>query len=173
MAVLVGNDTYKRWVIDPEEGEIVFVVAGKSMTPEEYVEAREKDPELVLEDLTIAPNEDARKIMVTFRPLRAGDKYAIQDLSNDTGQVAAGSGRRQQIKRAVVGWDFDVPWSEAVLDNLDVSVEAQIFAWISWGVEPPEQDPETGRRIIPPTEEGTKEPEKKQPAASSSPKTKT
>jgi hypothetical protein len=172
MAVLVGNETYTRFVFDPEDGEVVWLVKGEHMTSEEFAVASAADAELRPEGAFVKPNPDARKIWVTFRPLRAADKYAIQDLTAENGEIAAGSGRRMLIKRAVVKWDYDVAWSEAVLDQLDDAVEVQIYGWISWGTEPPEQNPETGQRVLPPTEPGTTpEQEKKQAAASSSRRT--
>jgi hypothetical protein len=176
MAVLVGNETYKRFVFDPEDGEVLWIVDGENLTSEEFAARVAEDSDTRPQGAFVKPNPDARKIWVTFRPLRAGDKYAIQDLTAENGEVAAGTGRRMLIKRAVVKWDYDVAWSEAVLDQLDDAIEVQIYGWISWGSEPPEQDPETGQRVLPPTEPGTspEATETEKPAAgSSSRKTKT
>jgi hypothetical protein len=158
MAVLVSNDTYSRFVFDPEEGETRFGVdfEGKEevVTVEELEESLKREG-ATLTRMFVIPKEDARKINVTFRPLRSFDKHAIQDLTSDDGSAALGSSRRLLIKRAVVRWDYDVPWSEAILDQLDAGIEEQIYGWISWGIEPPEQDPETGQRVLPLEEEPT------------------
>jgi len=171
MAVLVGNETYKRFVFDPEDGEARFVVKGETLDTEQFAAAVEADKDTEIERMFIMPKEGARKIWITFRPLRAADKHAIQDLTNEsTGGVAPGSGRRLLIKRAVVSWDYDVPWSESILDQLDSALEDQIYGWISWGIEPLAQDPETGQPILP-LEEETKPNRKQRRAASSSQKT--
>lgn len=153
MAVIVSNDTYERWVIDPDEGEKQFLVDGVAVTVEDLEEAlktREDGTEPSLDGIILIPNEDARRIRVTYRPLRSFDKHAMQDMvsvSEIGGRVAQGAGRRLQLKRAVVKWDYDVPWSENVLDNLDPALEEQIYQWVSWGIEPVEQNEETGQPI--------------------------
>lgn len=176
MAVLVGNETYTRFVFDPEEGEMKFVVSNEGeekIVDSEGLEAAIEPEGAKIERLVIVPNEGARKIMVTFRPLRSYDKHAIQDLTTDVGQSQMGQSRRLLIKRAVQKWDYDTPWTESILDQLDSGIEEQIYGWISWGIAPLEQDPETGQPI--PLEEAKpnrKQRREQEKAASSSPKTK-
>lgn len=175
MAVLVGNETYTRFVFDPEEGEMKFVVSNEGeekIVSGDELEAAIEPEGAKIERLVIVPNEDARKIMVTFRPLRAYDKHAIQDLTTDVGASQMGQSRRLLIRRAVQKWDYDTPWTESILDQLDSGLEEQIYGWVSWGVAPLEQDPETGQPI--PLEEPTlnRKQKREQAKGSSSLKTK-
>lgn len=149
MAIIVDNETYDRFVYDPDDVEAVFKVDGKTVEVEQVAKLVEKGGKV---ELSQRIKEDANPIKVTFKKLRAVDKTAIEDTVQmeygvGSGQVAPGSMRRLAIKRGVVKWSYEVSWSENVMDNLDPQIFEQLYGWLCWGSEPPRQDEETGLMV--------------------------
>jgi hypothetical protein len=149
LTVIVGNETYVRTVFDSEDITPIYTVDGKEVEVDQISDLVEKGGKLELSQVI---DEEAQRIKVTFRPLRAIDKTQIEntiqmEYGSDTAAMAPGSMRRLAIKRAVVKWDYTTPWTDNVLDNLDSAIFEQLYAWVSWGSEPLAQSEETGLPI--------------------------
>lgn len=158
MAIIVGAETYKRFVVDKDDLDIVFLVDGKEVSEEKLEElglAAEKDGQKIEVDFEQRIKEGAKRIWVTFRPLRSRDKIEIEntiqmEYGGDTAALRPGDMRRLAIKRAVISWDYeDAAWSDNALDNLDAAVFESLYSWVSWGGEPAQQSEETGLPLSP------------------------
>lgn len=114
MALTVGTQTYDRFILDPE---------------------------------------DESRYVVTYRPLRARDKAELEDtirmqMGEEDVELRPGTMRRLTILRSVVKITdpngSPVAVSDAWIDDLHGDVYEALYAWVSWGTHPPEQDQETG-----------------------------
>lgn len=157
MAIIVSTETYDRFIVDPEDIEAYFTFEGEEVSTDRAAELaveiteRIKKGDVDTEKLETHQRikEGAKRIIVTFRPLRAVDRTIIENTAqmaygDASGQALPGTMRRLAVKRGVVKWDFKPAFSEAVLDNLNSGVFEQLYAWLSWDSEPLEQDPESG-----------------------------
>lgn len=147
MALIVGNDTYDRWILEPDDeldAEVEFAQIEAFQAEESEDAKRISKAAEALKKARLARIEEGKKVTVTFKPLRARDKAELEDsvrIGDDDGrQVRPGEMRMLSVKRAVVKWDASPPWTEAIADNLHPDAFESIYGWISFGVVPPEQD---------------------------------
>lgn len=147
MPLVVGSETYERWILEPDEeldGEFEaaqqeFFIAQASEDTKKIEKAQEKYDEARRLRL-----EEGKKVVITYRPLTARDQAEMEDTvrvgDEDGRSVRPGEMKMLSVKRAVQKWTGSPPWSDAVCERLFAGVYTDIYGWVSFSVEPPKQD---------------------------------
>lgn len=166
------NQTYRRFVFDPEDIEDIFPTANGErieFTEEALLAAAKTEGVKLATSRSIRAG--AKKIWVTYRVLSAGDIAVLRDKARTVSglltDVEAGQGTQQldAIRMAVVDWDVKTPpWSEDIIPQLDSDLFDQIYSWVRMRGLPPEQDEVTGLPLeVETSSESQSAPVKKQP----------
>src|SRR3954468_7151949 len=148
MTLVVGNETYDRWVLEPDEDlDAEFDAARQELFVAQASEDSKKieKAQAKFDGARRERIENGNKVMVTFRPLTARDKAEMEDtvrIGDDDGRtVRPGEMKMLSVKRAVQKWTgAPVAWSDAIAERLHADVYEDIYGWVSSSVAPPRQD---------------------------------
>ena len=94
---------------------------------------------------TIKDPDTGDEATITLRPLNAGDRAELQDLTRmqmgDEGSAELRLGQMQLItvSRAIVDWTLDEPTTPEAVAMLHPDVFDDIYSHISWGSVPTEE----------------------------------
>ena len=94
---------------------------------------------------TIKDPDTGDEATITLRPLNAGDRAELQDLTRmqmgDEGSAELRLGQMQLItvSRAIVDWTLDEPTTPEAVAMLHPDVFDDIYSHISWGSVPVEE----------------------------------
>lgn len=95
---------------------------------------------------TIKDPESGEEATVTLRPLNAGDRAELQDLTRMSGgddggaELRLGAMQLVTLKRAIVDWTLPEPTTAEAIAGLHPDVFDAIYEYVSWGAVPPEPE---------------------------------
>lgn len=104
---------------------------------------------------TITDPRDKESWQVTFKPLAAGDRAILQDLTrmstgdDQSAELRLGAMQVITVDRAVVQWTLPLAKTRLTIEALHPDLFDQIFEYVSWGTIPEDEEEKPGEENSP------------------------